>query len=268
MCSSPLIPPSQLNHGITFSPDGSILYVSSAEAVYSYPYSPTTATTTSDSTTIVANMTTSDHTTRTLLLSSFQNGTLIVTRGSTSNLDVEAEEVSSGHSQIKAFNLNNRTGTYNFNTDGLMLGWGLRNDVGIAEHPVYGGLYSVENSVDQMTRDGVDVHENNPGEELNYLGTLVNNSSPNQGGNFGYPECFSAWNVSEIPSNAGLQVGEQFLIGTPNVTFNDTLCQQDRVAPRLVFQAHMAPLDILFNANGSEAWITFHGSWSVFIFSL
>jgi hypothetical protein len=34
--------------------------------------------------------------------------------------------------------------------------------VGIAEHPVSGGIYSVENSADQITRMGVDVHQDNP----------------------------------------------------------------------------------------------------------
>ncbi len=109
-------------------------------------------------------MTNSDHVTRTLLFSKKQNGTLIVTRGSGANLDPDAAQLSSGHSQIKAFNLLNRTRTYDFDTDGMLLGWGLRNDVGIDEHPSTGGLYSVENSADDITRMGVDIHQNNPGE--------------------------------------------------------------------------------------------------------
>lgn len=141
--------------------------------------------TTSESTTLVNNMTTSDHTTRTLLLSKKAPGMLIVTRGSTSNLDPEAQDISTGHSQVKAFDLTNMTGPYDFNGDGLLLGWGLRNEVGIAEEPSSGGLYSVENSVDEMTRMGVDIHATNPAEELNYLGTMMDNTSPNQGSNFG-----------------------------------------------------------------------------------
>ena len=35
------------------------------------------------------------------------NGTLLVSRGSTSNVDPLAEMLSSGHSQIKAFDLSN-----------------------------------------------------------------------------------------------------------------------------------------------------------------
>lgn len=198
-------------------------------------------------------MNTDDHTTRTLLV---VNGTLVVTRGSTANVDVGTEMISSGRSQVKMFDLENVTAKgYDFNTEGVLLGWGLRNDVGIAAHPTTGGLYSVENSVDDIERNGQDIHENNPGEELNYLGTI---SAPS-GRNYGYPYCFAAWNVSAIP-DSNLTVGQQFATGTPNSTINDTYCA-DQEAPRLTFQAHMAPLDILFNNSGTEAWVSFHGSW-------
>ena len=206
-------------------------------------------------------MNTDDHTTRTLLISQKDNGTLLVSRGSTSNIDPLAEMLSSGHSQIRAFNLNNITSSpYSFDTDGLRLGWGLRNSVGVAEHPTTGGIYSVENSADQVTRDGSDIHEDNPGEEMNFHGTLLDNTYAAQGSNYGYPYCFAAWVPSDIPSNSNLTVGSQFAIGTPNNTINDTYCAE-QTAPRLTFQAHMAPLDIKFNNSGSEAWVTYHGSW-------
>ncbi|KAK5738728.1 hypothetical protein LTR17_005861 [Elasticomyces elasticus] len=250
-----------LNHGIEFSADGATLYASSPEAVYAWDYSPQDQTNTSEPRILVANMTNSDHTTRTLLLLQHAPGLLVVTRGSTSNLDIEAADLSTGHSQVKAFNLTNQTDTYNFNTNGLLLGWGLRNDVGLAEEPISGGIYTVENSVDEMEREGQDIHENNPGEELNFLGYLNGTESPNQGRNFGYPECYSAWNVSAIPDFNGT-VGDQFAIGDLNSTINDTSCDAaNRQAPRLTFQAHMAPLDILFNTAGTAAWVTFHGSW-------
>ncbi|TKA76034.1 hypothetical protein B0A55_05118 [Friedmanniomyces simplex] len=250
-----------LNHGIEFSANGSTLYASSPEAVYSWDYSPQSQSNTSEPKVLVANMTTSDHTTRTLLRSQHAPGLMVVTRGSTANLDPEAEVLSTGHSQVKAFNLTNQTTTYDFDTDGLLLGWGLRNDVGIDEEPLSGGIYSVENSVDQMVREGQDIHENNPGEEMNFLGYLNGTYSANQGRNFGYPECYSAWNVSAIPDFNGT-VGDQFAIGNLNSTVNDTTCDAaNRQAPRLTFQAHMAPLDILFNTAGTAAWVTFHGSW-------
>ncbi|KAK0268334.1 hypothetical protein LTR35_015628 [Friedmanniomyces endolithicus] len=251
-----------LNHGIELSADGNTLYASSPESVYSWAYSAQSQTNTSSPKTLVSNMTTSDHTTRTLLLPQHAPGLLVVTRGSTANIDPLAEDITTGHSQIKAFNLTNQTSTpYDFDTTGLLLGWGLRNDVGIAEEPLSGGLYSVENSVDQMSRLGVDIHQNNPGEEMNFLGYLNGTYSSNQGRNFGYPECYAAWNVSAIPEFNGTD-GMQFAIGSLNSTDNDTTCDAaNRQAPRLTFQAHMAPLDILFNTEGTAAWVTFHGSW-------
>ena len=112
-------------------------------------------------------MTTDDHTTRTLLLSQNVDGALLINRGSTSNIDAMAEDLSSGHSQIRAFQLKDFNDTaFDFNTQGTRLGWGLRNSVGIVEHPDTGGIYSVENSADEIMREGVDVHQNNPGEEM------------------------------------------------------------------------------------------------------
>lgn len=254
-----------LNHGITLDSAGTTLYASSAEAVHMYPYNAMNASIGKD-TVIVSNMTTDDHTTRTLLLSRKVNNTLVVTRGSTSNIDPEAEDMASGHSQIKSFNLSALPSDrpFNFNTDGTMLGWGLRNDVGIAEEPSMGGLYAVENSADQIMRNGMDIHQNNPAEKLNFLGYLRPPAgvaqSRNQGANFGYPTCFAAWMPAEIPSFGGT-TGQQFAIGTTNATNNDTACGAQYAAPRLSFLAHMAPLDIKFNSAGSTAWITFHGSW-------
>ncbi|KAK0784901.1 hypothetical protein LTR75_013690 [Friedmanniomyces endolithicus] len=240
-----------LNHGIELSSDAATLYASSPEAVYSWAYSPQSQTNTLSPKLLVSNMTTSDHTTRTLLLPQHAPGLLVVTRGSTANIDPLAEDITTGHSQIKAFNLTNQTSAYDFDTAGLLLGWGLRNDASTRWR----------NSVDQMSRLGVDIHENNPGEEMNFLGFLNGTYSPNQGRNFGYPECYAAWNVSAIPEFNGT-VGMQFAIGSLNSTDNDTTCDAaNRQAPRLTFQAHMAPLDILFNSEGTAAWVTFHGSW-------
>lgn len=192
-------------------------------------------------------------------------GQLLVSRGSQSNLDLAALDITSGISTIKSYNLANITdrnaSPYNYPRDGVLLGWGLRNSVGVAEHPVTGGIYSVENSVDNLNRSGRNIHQNNPGEELNFHGYLNGTVVPEQGDNYGYPICFAAWDISEIPNNEGLQVGSQFAIGDQNATVNDTYCREGTVPPRLTFEAHMAPLDIVFNSNGSAAWVSFHGSW-------
>ncbi|KAL6717972.1 hypothetical protein ACLMJK_004057 [Lecanora helva] len=250
-----------LNHGLALSQDGKTLYASTPEAAYSWDYDPAQSTLGETNKTIVKGMSTSDHTTRTLLISNKVNGTLLVSRGSTSNIDPEAETLSSGHSQIRAFDLNNVTDSgYDFNTEGTRLGWGLRNSVGVVEHPMTGGIYSVENSVDQATREGKDIHEDNPGEEMNFHGYLNGTEYPPQGSNYGYPFCFAAWAPGDLPMNSNLSVGSQFAIGDQNNTINDTYCAE-QTPPRLTFQAHMAPLDIKFNNSGNDAWVAFHGSW-------
>lgn len=209
-------------------------------------------------------MSNDDHTTRTLLISQKVSDTLVVSRGSNSNIDLEAEDIKTGHSQIRAFDLLNKAMTsnstpYDFTTGGRILGWGLRNSVGVAEEPLMGGIYSVENSGDEIERNSIDIHQNNPGEEMNYHGFLNSTTDENQGGNYGYPYCFALWNTS-IPNVGDLKVGSQFSLDQ-NITVNDTFCTDEHVAPRLTFQAHMAPLDLIFQPNGTAAFVSMHGSW-------
>lgn len=209
-------------------------------------------------------MSNNDLVTRTLLMSRKQPGTLLVSRGSADADMAETTVLSNGLSQIRAFDLSgleeedDGTRVYNFNADGRVLGWGLRNSVGVTEHPVTGGIYAVENSVDGVTRNGQDVHENNPGEELNFLGAL-DGTEGNQPSNFGYPHCFAVWEVSEIPESDGLAVGKQFAI-QENSTLTDETCASNFTAPRLTFPAHYAPIDIKFAEDGATAYISFRGS--------
>ncbi|KAK3204075.1 hypothetical protein GRF29_106g1591729 [Pseudopithomyces chartarum] len=253
-----------LNHGLTLSPDGKTLYASSSSAVYAWDYDASQGRNTSGPREIIGGMGSTDgHPTRTLLASRKVPGLLLVSRGSLENVDLSTLNISTGVSTIKAFNVTNITdSSYNYAEDGLLLGWGLRNSVGVAEEPITGAIYSVENSVDNFNRSGESIHQNNPGEEMNFHGYLNGTETDEQGGNYGYPTCFSAWNVSEIPDNENIQVGTQIAIGDQNSTINDTFCREDRIAPRLTFQAHQAPLDIKFNDNGTAAWVAFHGSWN------
>lgn len=99
-------------------------------------------------------------------------------------------------------------------------------------------------------------------EELNFHGQ-IDRSSPQFGTNYGYPECFAAWDPSIIPNNDGIEVGTQFAFGTGN----DTECLE-RTPPKLCFPAHTAPLGVTFNQNGTAAYIAFHGSWYVSVIFL
>jgi len=250
----------QLNHGLALSGDGKKLYASSVESVFAWDYDAAAGTTSGGSATVVTGMRSDDLVTRTLLMSKKHDGMLVVSRGSGEDLDPDALNIASGLGQIKAFDLSNLTSSsapYDFDSAGRRLGWGLRNAVGVAEHPVTGGIYSVENSIDGATRNGVDIHKDNPGEELNFHGFL-NGSTEDQGGNYGYPSCYALWDKS-IPDAQGLDVGSQFSMAQ-NSTLNDDICSSDFVAPRLTFPAHYAPLDIKFTSDGATAYITFHGS--------
>ncbi|KAL2139279.1 hypothetical protein VTI28DRAFT_5441 [Corynascus sepedonium] len=258
----------ELNHGIALSEDGDILFASSAEAVLAWAYDADSGRVQGEPRTLVANMSNNDLVTRTLLMSQKQPGTLIVSRGSAEDNAAQAANVDSGLSQIRAFNLTNLTDTYySFPDDGMVLGWGLRNSVGVAEHPVTGGIYAVENSADGVRRGTVDVHENNPGEELNFFGYLNGTDTENQGRSFGYPFCFAVWQADEIPDGAGLSVGKQFAVheeedgDDADATFQDDECAEKYVPPRLTFPAHYAPIDIKFSGDGATAYVAFRGSF-------
>ncbi|KAK4173043.1 soluble quino protein glucose/sorbosone dehydrogenase [Triangularia setosa] len=254
-----------LNHGLGLSNDGTTLYASTAESVFAWSYNARGGAVTSLPRTLVTNMSNNDLVTRTLLISEKVKGKLIVSRGSAEANRDRAAVLSSGLSQIRVFDIANRSASdspYNFNSDGDILGWGLRNSVGMAEHPQTGGIYAVENSVDGVTRNGQDIRENNPGEELNFFGylneTINLNSSANN--NYGYPHCFAVWDPSEIPDGDGLGVGRQFA-GEENNSLTDETCESDYVAPRLTFPAHYAPIDLRFSVGGETAYITFRGSF-------
>lgn len=213
--------------------------------------------------TLVTGMNNPGHSTRTLLISKKEPGWLILSRGSNGNIDPDAEDKSTGHSQLKAFNIANLTESsppLDFTADGRLLGWGMRNAVGVGEEPTAGGIFTVENSADNIARGGIDIHATNPGEELNYVGTLT--STENQGGNYGYPNCLAVWDT-DIPDTGTMTVGSQFAVDITDQTTNvtDAQCESDRVKPRLTFEPHTAPLDIKFSADGSKAFVSFHGSW-------
>jgi hypothetical protein len=116
--------------------------------------------------------------------------------------------------------------------------------------------WSVENSADDIKKGGKDVHTNNPAEELNFHGLFNDPSNPLIGANFGYPACFSTWDPTTLGNTVGTQTTIDASVGNPS----QAECAK-RIAPKLVFLAHTAPVDIKFKKDGSAAYITFHGSW-------
>lgn len=264
----------------------------------SYDYDSTTARTIGTNyTTWVEGMSGSDHTTLTLLLSRKAPGTILISRGSTENMDWGATDKATGISNIRSFSVAppfQKTKQY---TECILIGMGLRNSIGMDEHPILGGIWSNENAADDIRRDKIDTHENVPGEEINFHGYLNGTASPFTGTNYGYPYCASMWGLESMfkdaskktvafPRKDKLQVGKQFFVGDvqgmlptgqlPTKGFDtsafmvmkktgesDATCQDSKkfTPPRLTLPPHWAPIDMNFNSQGTVAYMTSHGSW-------
>lgn len=113
-----------------------------------------------------------------------------------------------------------------------------------------------------MERYGEDIHQTNPGEELNFHGLPNDTSSSVYGRNYGYPHCVAINDPSTVEDYPGeAKVGMQ-MTGDHMDGLSDEQCRDDKVAPRITFGSHLAPLDIKFLTDGSAALVAFHGSWN------
>ncbi|KAH7310978.1 hypothetical protein BKA65DRAFT_543030 [Rhexocercosporidium sp. MPI-PUGE-AT-0058] len=250
-----LVALNSLNHGIALSSDGKTLYASSMTQVYSWPYTASSGSVGTRAT-IVTGMYSGGHSTRTLLLSPKNPNLLAVSHGSNDNFDYPSGNPKTARACVKVFDLNAiPSGGYNYISGGWLAGYGMRNEVGIA----FDGnsmLWGVENSGDNFSRGGKDVHQENPAEKLNYIGDVTKNNDKW----FGYPTCYAVWKPSDF-TDQKFQVGDQFVIA-PNNTFKDETCKKLSTPPSLVFQPHSAPIDSKFDDTFSNLYVTFHGSWN------
>ncbi|KAI1302705.1 soluble quino protein glucose dehydrogenase [Xylaria venustula] len=254
-----LISDTDLNHGISLSADGQTLYASSSSSVFRWEYLTATGDVSQSPVLVISGMATSGHTTRTLAIPPHRPDLLVVSHGSSSNLDLDTSDPKTARAIVKVFDLSSiPTGGYNFVSQGWNAGFGLRNEVGLA----FDGnnmLWGVENSADNLARNlngtTIDIHTDNPSEELNFLGdvTLANEDW------YGYPVCFTVWSPDELPDRV-FKVGQQF-VQVPSPDFNDDTCTRVSVPPILSFQAHSAPLGCKFDAKFSNLFVAMHGSW-------
>lgn len=116
-----------------------------------------------------------------------------------------------------------------------------------------------------MKRLSEDIHNSNPGEELNFHGQPNDTAGPQYGRNYGYPGCVAIYdpsNVRDFTAEGGPKVGLQ-MKGDHLSDYTDDWCRENATAPRITFGSHLAPLDIRFLSDGSAALISFHGSWYV-----
>ncbi|QRV83074.1 L-sorbosone dehydrogenase [Ceratobasidium sp. AG-Ba] len=283
-----------LEHGIEIGPgEGPFqyLYASSMEYVFRWKYNPATTSVVGAPVTIAWNMSNvgaipPDHVTRTLLLEPPVNGKsthLIVSRGSAGNVDDAAADPNNGSAQIRRFPLDKPIPAKGYAwQSGQLLSWGNRNGVGIALSKDNKNLWEIENGSDEVFWRGVDVHEDNPAEELNLIPIEGNEKIPIQRKFYGYPSCFTAWNSSAVPPNPtgpqfNFDTGAQFSIRNPPTTPTDAWCAdpKNNVPPKLSLQSHTAPLDLVFYQGpkvysklgintkwAGDAFASLHGSWN------
>ncbi|KAH8903929.1 hypothetical protein BR93DRAFT_986040 [Coniochaeta sp. PMI_546] len=221
------------NHGISFSADGKTLFTSSLGSVTAYYYNATAGTVGTGKVIISA------------------CPTRAVTRHGRSSHRIPAPIM------IKAFCISRAMSTaIDYVSGGEVLSWGPRNVVGMGRDLVYGGVWSVENSMDDVRLNSKDVHNENSIEKLNYHGILNDTNNKYKGANFGYPSCVAAWDT-QLLGVSSLQVGSLFK--------SDSIPQASDCAQRepgrLHFHSHLAPLDVKFNSNATSVYIAFHGSW-------
>jgi glucose/arabinose dehydrogenase len=272
---------SQTNHGVDLSADGKTLFVSNLQSVTAYPYDAAAGTVGAGKVVVSGLGNNGPHPTRTILTSKNSPDYLLVARGSNANVDTQTAQQTAGRCMIKQFKISEiMSAPQAYNSGGEVTGWGLRNIVGMGENPVTGGIWSVENSMDDLRLNSKDVHNENPAERFNFHGELNNTGNKLKGANFGYPGCVAAWNID------GKTPGELF---QPDNSPKTSDCAQ-RTPARIIMPPHTAPLDVKWVAvsfifpsvpsqkrekkknpptvtdpdtkDGSAAYITFHGSWN------
>ena len=158
------------------STDGNTLYASSNNSAWAWDYN-VDGPNISNPRIIVTGMGGTTHSTRTLHIPPLHPNLLVVSRGSDGNIDASAADIASGHSQVKVFDLNHvPSGGYDYTSEGAVLGFGVRNEVGVTSD-LNGRIWGVMNSADDLTRNGTDISKDNPAEELHYCTSL-------------FPSCF------------------------------------------------------------------------------
>ncbi|KAG2006938.1 cellobiose dehydrogenase [Coprinopsis cinerea AmutBmut pab1-1] len=250
---------SSFNHGLDVV--GNKLFVSNPDIAWSWDYDPVTMTAT-NRTVLVTGMFNPFHITRSIHVSRKFPDYISLSVGSDGNLDIPSMDPALGRSQIRVFDMRHlaaHANRYN-GTHGKVFGYGLRNDVGIAEDRA-GNVFSVENSLDDAHRviEGVrvDIHDDNPAEKIYRLGKPT---SPNQRFFGGYPYCYSVWEEKDIP-NANLKPG-QYFVQDPNGPYSDAWCNINAEKPVAILPPHAAPLDIKFGVHQDDGnlYVALHGS--------
>ncbi|KAJ2924136.1 hypothetical protein H1R20_g12958, partial [Candolleomyces eurysporus] len=259
--STVVIEDTSLNHGLDLAPSGDKLIASSADIAWSWNYDSASMDAT-NKTTLITGMNNPGHTTRTLWISRKDPNYLLVSVGSDGNIDGPSIREETGRAQIRVFDMRRiPSGGLAYSSSGEVMGYGLRNDVGIAEDR-NGTIHSVENSLDNAYRttdgDRKDIHTNNPAEKVYKLGDPTKPT-----GLFGgYPYCYTVWEGEDF-DDTDMRPGDWF-VQAPNSTINDDWCSENSANPTVLLPPHTAPLDMKFGAheNDTNLYVSLHGSWN------
>src|SRR3954468_11987450 len=184
-----------LNHGLALSPDGGYVYASSSTTVYRWRYTAGARRAAGSAEVVVSGIPDGGHVARTLVFDS--TGGLYVSVGSASNVDVAPDMVQT-RGQIRRFALPDPlpAGGIGY-AAGEVVAWGMRNEVGLYMDP-HDRIWGVENGRDTLTDGSTDIHNGNPGEEVN----LVDGTGATY---YGYSACYT-----EFSRSGGLGAGTQW----------------------------------------------------------
>jgi glucose/arabinose dehydrogenase len=195
------------------------------------------------------------------------DGWLYVHSGSEDNAVAPASpEYDTNRAVLKRFPLADfKSGTPFQWSAGEVVVKGIRNMVGFTRNAA-GRMYGVVNGLDNLVFAGVDVHADNPGDDLIAI---------EPGTAHGYPYCFTAQHIVAGGNVVapGTQLGSATDPEAPDPDFqnphDDTWCAQNSAPPVTFTPAHAAPLDIAFLESSKTlpaewqggAFVALHGSW-------
>jgi glucose/arabinose dehydrogenase len=230
------------------------LYAGSPNGVKRWPYSPT-ATSGGTPEDVVTGQPGDGHSKHTVRV---YDGYLYVHSGSAGNAsDPKNGEYDDQRSLIRRFALASfKPGTPFAWLSGEVVTTGLRNANGFVRNAA-GRIFAVVNGLDNVTYKGVDVHNDNPGEQVVEIAA---------GRRYGYPFCYTAQRV--VVAGQVIAPGTQL----PWLQRDEAWCTANSSPPATFVQAHSAPLDIAFfdaHPQGGlpekyrgGAFVAMHGSWN------
>jgi glucose/arabinose dehydrogenase len=244
-----------LNHGLAFSHDGAYIYASSSTTVYRWRYTAGARKAAGAAEVVVSGIPDGGHVTRTLVFDS--RGRLYVSVGSATNVDQDPAAFQT-RAQIRRFPIPDSLPAAGLDyATGEVVASGMRNEVGLYMD-ARDRMWGVENGRDDLSAAGSDIHNDNPGEEVN----LIDGTGARY---YGYPSCYS-----EFARQGGSGPGTQWADTTlePANLKTDAWCRDLAQVhpPAFALPAHWAPLGIVEYQGtalplGHDLIVAAHGSW-------